>query len=79
MFTQMFDEGDYFCTFDLRNGYHHINIHPLHRTYLGFEWLFSCDRTIDEVRRTTPSWPVCAAEAAKPRGVTTLDSRDDFS
>ena len=40
-FAQMSDEGDCFCTFDLRNGYHHIDIHPLHRKYLGFEWLFS--------------------------------------
>ena len=39
-FAQVFDEGDFFSTFDLRNGYHHIEIHPLHRKYLGFEWTF---------------------------------------
>ena len=35
--AQLFDEGDYFCTFDLRNGYHHIRINPHHTKYLGFE------------------------------------------
>jgi hypothetical protein len=25
-------------TFDLRSGYHHIDIHPAYQKYLGFEW-----------------------------------------
>ena len=24
--------------FDLKSGYHHIDIFPLHQTYLGFAW-----------------------------------------
>ena len=26
------------CTFDLKAGYHHIEIVPCHCTYLGFAW-----------------------------------------
>ena len=33
-------EGNYFTTFDLSSGYHHIEIHPEHRKFLGFEWAF---------------------------------------
>ena len=25
-------------TFDLKSGYHHIDIHPDYQTYLGFAW-----------------------------------------
>lgn len=35
----MFSKGDYLFTFDLKSAYHHIEIFPDHRTYLGF----SCD------------------------------------
>ena len=27
--------------FDLKSGYHHIDIFPLHQTYLGFAWKFN--------------------------------------
>jgi hypothetical protein len=27
--------------FDLKSGYHHIYIIPLHQTYLGFAWKFN--------------------------------------
>jgi hypothetical protein len=27
--------------FDLKSGYHHIAIFPLHQTYLGFAWKFN--------------------------------------
>ena len=33
---QMFERGDYFFTFDLKLGYHHVDIHPKFWTYLGF-------------------------------------------
>ena len=33
-------EGDHFTTFDLSSGYHHIEIHPENRKFLGFEWTF---------------------------------------
>ena len=36
----MFSEGDYFFTFDLKSGYHHIDIHPEHQKFLGFHWVF---------------------------------------
>ena len=39
--SEMFQEGDYFTKFDLSSGYHHIDIHPEHFRFLGFEWQFS--------------------------------------
>ena len=36
--SQMFDKGYWFFTWDLKSGYHHIDICPEHRTYLGFAW-----------------------------------------
>ncbi len=31
-------QGKFLFTFDLKNGYHHIDIFHLHQEYLGFEW-----------------------------------------
>ena len=31
-------EGDHFTTFDLSSSFHHIETHPEHRKFLGFEW-----------------------------------------
>ena len=44
-FAELFEQGDYFITFDLKNGYHHIQIHREHRKYLGFEWTFANGET----------------------------------
>ena len=33
-------KDNYFCTFDLKSGYHHIDIHPDDQKYLGFSWTF---------------------------------------
>ena len=30
----------FFFTFDLKSGYHHVEIFPDHRQYLGFSWRF---------------------------------------
>ena len=38
--SDILSEGDYFTTFDLSSGYHHIEIHPEHRKFFGFEWTF---------------------------------------
>ena len=35
---QMFEKGDHFFTFDLKSGYHHVDIHVDFWTYLGFSW-----------------------------------------
>ena len=32
----LFQKGDFLITFDLKSGYHHIDIHKQHWTYLGF-------------------------------------------
>ena len=34
-------QGDYFFSFDLKSGYHHVDIHPDCWTYLGFSWAMS--------------------------------------
>ena len=34
----MFQPDDYMFTFDLKSGYHHIDIHKEHWKYLGFAW-----------------------------------------
>ena len=33
------EEGDYFGTFDLKSGYHHVEIHPNFTKFLGFKWV----------------------------------------
>lgn len=38
--TQIFDKGFYLFIFDLKSGYHHIEIFPEHRKYLAFAWDF---------------------------------------
>ena len=34
----MFKQGDFGFRFDLKSAYHHINMFPAHREYLGFYW-----------------------------------------
>ena len=34
----LFKQGDYMFSFDLKSGYHHVDIADIHHTYLGFEW-----------------------------------------
>ena len=38
--AQMFEEGFWFFTWDLKSGYHHIDIYAPHRKFLGFAWSF---------------------------------------
>ena len=35
---QMFSRGDFFTTFDLKSGYHRVDIHKEFWDYLGFSW-----------------------------------------
>ena len=35
---QLFSKGDYFITFDLKSGYHHVDIHVDCWPFLGFSW-----------------------------------------
>ena len=35
---QMFEPGDHMFTFDLKSGYHHLDIYQPHWNYLGFSW-----------------------------------------
>ena len=35
---QLFQEGDYLFTVNLKSGYHHIDIFELHRKSLGLQW-----------------------------------------
>ena len=34
----LFEPGEWMFAFDLKSGYHHIDVAPHHRKYLGFEW-----------------------------------------
>ena len=34
----LFQSGYFFFTFDLKSGYHFVEICPDHRQYLGFSW-----------------------------------------
>ena len=36
----LFEKGDYFFKFDIKSGYHHINILEAHQKYLAFAWDF---------------------------------------
>ena len=37
--AQYLEKGHWFTTFDLKSGYHHIEIHPDYWSYLGFSWI----------------------------------------
>ena len=39
--SQVLEEGHWFFTWDLRSGYHHVDICVEYQTYLGFSWLFN--------------------------------------
>ena len=45
MATQIFDKAYYLFTFDLKSGYHHIEIFPEHRKYLAFAWDFGTGKS----------------------------------
>ena len=34
----LFNKGDFVFSFDLKSGYHHVDIYEPHRQFLGFEW-----------------------------------------
>jgi len=36
-----FSKDDFLFSFDLKSGYHHIDIFPPHQQYLGFSWSFN--------------------------------------
>ena len=39
--SQVLQKGHWFFTWDLKSGYHHVDISPDHQTYLGFAWPFN--------------------------------------
>jgi len=34
----MFEVNEYLLTFNLKSGYHHVDIHPDHQKYLSLQW-----------------------------------------
>lgn len=36
--VQVLDKDQYYFSFDLESGYHHVDIFPLHQKFLGFSW-----------------------------------------
>ena len=39
--SQVLEEGHWFFTWDLKSGYHHVDVCAEHQTYLDFSWRFS--------------------------------------
>ena len=39
--SEVFKKDFWFFTWDLKSGYHHVDIFPPHQQYLGFSWLIS--------------------------------------
>ena len=39
---EVLNPGDFMFSFNLKSGYHHIEIFPEHRQYLSFSWNFLC-------------------------------------
>ena len=39
-FSRMFRKNGYMFSFDLKSGYHHVEIFQPHQTFLGFSWNF---------------------------------------
>ena len=42
--SDIFRLGDFMFTFDLKSAYHHIDIAPAYRKYLGFRWCYHGSR-----------------------------------
>ena len=42
---EILNPGDFLFSFDLKSGYHHVDIFPDHRKYLSFAWTFPSDCT----------------------------------
>ena len=42
---EILNPADYLFSFDLKSGYHHVDIFPDHQRYLSFSWTFPCGRT----------------------------------
>ncbi|XP_074612831.1 uncharacterized protein LOC141869859 [Acropora palmata] len=42
---EILNPEDFMFTFDLKSGYHHVEIFPEHRKYLSFAWTFSAGHT----------------------------------
>ena len=40
VFLNFLSKGGFMLSFDLKAGYHHVEIFPAHQTYLGFSWIF---------------------------------------
>ena len=38
MFQNYLSRDGYIFNFDLKSGYHHVDVYPQHQTYLGFSW-----------------------------------------
>ena len=44
--SELFEKDFVFCTFDLKSGYHHVQIHDDHQKFLGFCWTFEDNTTV---------------------------------
>ena len=39
--SQVFEKGDWFFNWDLKSGYHHVNIYQPQQKYLRFSWVIN--------------------------------------
>ena len=63
---EYFEKDAFMFTFDLKSGYHHIDIHPDYQTYLGFAWeskfyvftfcRFVCQRLVTSLLKSCDQW-----------------------
>ena len=44
LISSLFRAGNFVFSFDLKSGYHHVDIHKQFQPYLGFSWGDGCKR-----------------------------------
>jgi hypothetical protein len=52
--SQVLDHDQFYFSFDLESGYHHVDIFPPHQKYLGFSWQFNNGSTKFYIFRVLP-------------------------
>ncbi|XP_069141252.1 uncharacterized protein [Argopecten irradians] len=74
----LFRKGDWVFTFDLKSAYHHIEIFPDHRTFLGFSWQgVGLLTNIDEAIKRTGQHTTRTHDLAKKMAGFILKARSD--
>ena len=59
----------YLFKFDLKSGYHHVDIHPDYHTYLGFQWEtkgMACYHVFTVLPLGLPQHAICSLKSCDP-------------